>query len=333
MPTMEEILASSNGIDIFGKNEKRAKNMYRSLARMFHPDMYVEASEKAQAEKVFKKLSELWESYLKPTPKHSAKKNTVKTAKREYHLGNKIDGDPFFTRFEGTYDDGHQKVNILITSNPGDTDLAENHISKVRQLQEEVPEEFRGFYPSIVEVFKHNDGSVNRVGAVQTFHEGLAPFSEILTRYPNGISGRDVAWMFRRMLVAVGNAHEIGIVHGAVNLDSLYVHPEKHGVVLSDWQYSVNKGQKLKAVPPKFKSEYPEKFLKGEPVSELLDIIGCAQAASALLADGEPTRMKNFFRACNSLSPRIDASRLLAEFDALLKGVYGTPKFHPFTLK
>ncbi len=340
MTNKEKILAATKGNEIFGNNAKRAKIVYRRLARSVHPDMFSEQSEKEEAEQVFKKLSVLWEAYTRGSTVASpgssparAKKNSVKTSKREYQLGSGIAADPFFKRFEATYDDGHAIANILITSDPGNNDLAENYVENIRTLVKEVPEEYKGFYPEIVETFQHVSDGASRVGIVQTFHEGLVPFSKILERYPDGIGGRDVAWIFRRMLIAVGNAHDAGFIHGGINLDSLFIQPEQHGVVLGDWQYSVAKGEKLVAVPANWKSDYPDNYLAGDPVSESIDIMMCGKVAERLLRN-EPSakRMRNFLKVV-SKENAFTAQRLFGEFDILIRGMYGEPKFHPFTLK
>lgn len=338
MVEMEQILEAANGTELFGKNEKRAKITYRRLARSVHPDMFLDQSDKDKAQKAFQKLSVLWEAYSRGNGNATAhadpgvKTNIVKTSKREYRVDGEIKADPFFTRLEASYDDGHEKATILIVANPKNEDLAENHIRAIRKITADVDERYKGFYPEIIEVFQHVEGGVSRRGLVQTHHDGLVPFTKILERYPDGISGRDVAWIFRRMLVAVGNAHDVGLVNGGVTMDSLFIQPEDHGVVLNDWQYSVATGETLKAVPQAWKADYREKYLKKEPVTHSLDINLCATVADRLLAADQPKRMRNFFKVCMK-ERTLTAQVLLREFDLVLKDIYGAPKFHPFTLK
>lgn len=333
----KQVLEAANATILFGKNEKRAKINYRRLAKSIHPDMFSKQSDKDEANKAFQKLNELWESYNgssngEPnTTTTKTKPNTVKTSKREYALVQEILGDPFFTRFNATYDDGHLNATVLLTANSGDDDLTENHIRAIRKIQQDIPKEFQAFYPDIVELFQHEKDNEKRRGIVQTHHEGLVPFNKIMERYPKGISGRDVAWIFRRMLVAVGNAHDIGLVNSAITMDTLYIQPEQHGVVLSDWQYSVDEGQTLRAVPPKWKIYYPEIYLNKAKVTPSLDINMCAQVANMLLGKDEPKQFRTFFKVC-SKEKTLDASTLLREFDILLERLYGKPKFHPFTL-
>lgn len=344
MGDMETVLEARDAKALFGANEKRAKITYRRLARAVHPDMFPEDDDKAKANKAFHRLTAFWEDWngsasgnstasgKAANGAHKATQDTFSTLKREYLVtARPTTGDPFFKRLEVSYASGDKLAEVLITSAPGNADLADNHVTSLRRLAEEVPEEFRGFYPEIVETFIHADGNVERRGIIQSRFDGFVPFSNILEVYPEGVSGRDVAWMFRRMLVAVGNAHDLGLAHGAVSMESFSIHPEQHGVVLGDWQYSVEIGEKLKAVPQALKPDYPEYALNGETVGSSLDINLCAAIANKLLEVNGPRQMRNFFKVC-AKRRTLSASVLLREFDLLLRNLYGVPKFNPFTL-
>ena len=56
--------------------------------------------------------------------------------------------------------------------------------------------------------------------------------------YPDGLDARDAAWIWRRLLVALGLAHRAGVVHGAVLPRHVLIEPDAHGVVLVDWCFS-----------------------------------------------------------------------------------------------
>ena len=45
----------------------------------------------------------------------------------------------------------------------------------------------------------------------------------------------DAAWMWRRLLVAIGAAHRAGLIHGAVLPEHVMIHAREHGLVLVDW--------------------------------------------------------------------------------------------------
>lgn len=342
MRDMEMVMAATDAKVLFGSNAKRAKITYRRLARAVHPDMFQSEDDKNQASSAFRRLTDLWDEWTARENGSSKTGNgvngarkpdedTITTPTRTYTVDSRPTGDPFFARLDVTYDAGHEAASVLIASSPGNADLADNHVTQLRHLGTEVPEQFRGFYPKVVETFQYADGSTARRGIVQSRVEGFSPFTKILEVYPSGIVGRDMGWIFRRMLTAVGNAHDAGIIHGAVSLDSLLIHPEQHGLMLTDWQYSVPVDGTLRAVPKALRDDYPDTALSGDPVNHSLDINLCAKVALRLLAADQPSAMRTFFKVCSN-PKTLSASVLLREFDILLARLYGPPKFHPFTL-
>lgn len=329
------VLDAKTSHDLFGVQEKRSKIIYRRLARAVHPDLYPEADKKT-AEKAFIRLTELWESHLNktadPLSGGTASSNTIKTKRHNYSIGDKTEANGMYSRYHATYDAGFETCDILVTNNPADADLTSAHISALKKLASDVPEKFRGFYPELVESFRYRTpANTDHAALAVKVPEGFSPFSKILEVYPEGIDGRDVAWIFKRMLTAVGNAHDAGLIHGAPNLDSFLIHPELHGVILSDWQYSVEAGNPLKAVSENFKSDYPAYVFNKVNAGYSLDINLCAKTAKRLLRPDAPRQFNAFFRACE-LNKTLEAKYLLKEFDDLLERLYGKPAFHPFTL-
>lgn len=318
--------SSLEDLDSSGKKPKRVYLMY---AKQIHPDLFLSDEDKFKAKEAFAHLNSLKEKLEGKAP--SSASNKLKTKKHEYTLEERVYTNGISTTFHGTYDAGHQLAYLTFVNNPADSDLVENHISTLKRLKD-VPEDFVKFYPEHVESFRHRDASgKDRIVSVSNRFDGFVPMSKVLEVCPNGIGGRDVAWIFRRMLVALGNAHDIGIVNGAPVLESWLIHPELHGIILADWSYSIASGETLKAVPEKARHLYPEKYLQKQPVSGTLDINLASRVAEQLLASGEPSQLFAFFKGCR-LASTPKASKLLAEFDDLLLRIYGKPRFSPFTL-
>ena len=44
-----------------------------------------------------------------------------------------------------------------------------------------------------------------------------------------------MAWIWRRLLLALGHAHDRDVIHGAVLPTHVLIHPEAHGLLLVDW--------------------------------------------------------------------------------------------------
>ena len=125
--------------------------------------------------------------------------------------------------------------------------------------------------------------------------ETMASLREVREAYPDGLDGRDWAWMLRRILMTLAAA---GRAHGALTVDTVLIEPEQHGVLLTGWTAALGRD--------------------GAALADLTD---------AMLAPGEP-RQSQFMRAAQRLSPE----RQLAEYDLLLRHVYGRRRFRPFTI-
>lgn len=333
----ERIIKTTSPQELFGTNEKRSKIVYRRLARAVHPDLYPD-SEKKIASQAFVKLTEYWELYqngAKTSTDHgkkAPKAGVMATGKHEYTLGDMFSDEGIYARYRASYDAGHQPVELFVTKDPTDNDLTGQYAEFLKLISSEVPEKYHAFYPGFVEKFRYR-GSDNRDHTVlaQTIPSGFSPMTKILEVYPQGINGRDVAWMFKRMLTALGNAHDIGLVHGAATLNSFLIHPELHGLILSEWQYAVREGEVLTAIQAENQNDYPQSVFDKEPATVHLDIAMAAKAARKLLHKDAPRQLHIFFQACMT-TKKFKAAELLREFDILLERLYGPPRFHEFTL-
>lgn len=324
---LDRILTATALSDLDDSREPNA--VFKRFARKCHPDMY-EESVKGLAEKAFKHLSDLKEKASGVGKK--APSSGIRTKKHNYDLGSPVwSKDDVFITYPATYDAGFVNCFFSIVKSPHDSDLADAAVSALRKLND-VPDDYRKFYPELVESFRYRDDKgVDRNIIVTDRIEGFRPLSDVLKVYPKGIGGRDVAWIFRRMLVAIGNAHDIGLIHGAPTMDAFQIHDEMHGIILGNWHYSVEDGNSLTAVPSNWSNLYPQYALKKEAIDYKLDIEIAAKTAAALLNKDEPRQLFAFFKGC-ALTSTPTADKLLAEFDALLLRLYGEPRFNKFSL-
>lgn len=325
---LEHILGANKRSDLFGSDEDANKIEYRRLLRGSHPDMFTEPAHKAKAQKAFVRLTELWNSSVSANPAASPH---LKTRKHEYIIGDKFHEDDVFNAYSATYDAGYEKCELWIAKNPQDSDIARNAGMNIRKLNKEVPERYQAFFPKLVESFKYRQDGMDHGVIAQKMPEGFYSLSQVRQAYPNGISGRDVAWMFKRMLVAVGNTHDAGLVHGGISNDAFIIHPQFHGLMLRNWQYSVETGEALTAIDPSVKDLYPESVYEKKTQDYHLDVRMTALTARNLLEEKAPPQLRIFFSGCLVSSVPHPAS-LLKEFDDLLLRIYGEPKFHEFRM-
>ena len=117
-----------------------------------------------------------------------------------------------------------------------------------------------------------------------------------------------MAWMWRRLLIALGFAHTCGMIHGAVLPSHVLIQPEQHGLVLIDWSYAVSNpatGDYIPAIVTEYQAWYPAEVLAKEPPSPSTDLYMGAMCMIYLLGgdpvtgampESTPKRIQSFFR-------------------------------------
>lgn len=136
-----------------------------------------------------------------------------------------------------TPDDNH--VVIKVSRDKADNDLVWNEAGILGFMYppEQATEKLYQYLPRLIDAFETKDG--HRANVFQRI-DGYHSLEEILRAFPKGINFRDMVWMYKRLLVAIGLAHSKGIIHGAVLPAHVLVHPQEHGAKLLDWSYALN---------------------------------------------------------------------------------------------
>jgi hypothetical protein len=260
---------------------------YRKLAKLIHPDA---AGERRGATEAFAKLSRLY-------------------ARRAALSGDIAD----LTRTGETL----RKV----PREPRDNDLMEAEATALRQLWAKGDPKYRPYAPELIGSFVHEDAQRRRrVVNDLRFLDGFGPLTG------QELDWRDAAWMWRRLLVALGWAHRAGVVHGAVFEEHVLIHPREHGVALVDWCYS--SPRPLAVIDGK---HYPPEVVRDREVTPATDIYLATALMKRLIGAGMPAPLERFADGCMFDAPRMrptDAWRLLQELDEIL----GPRTFRPFTL-
>lgn len=329
-----EIETATTPQELFGPDEKEARKKFLSYSRRTHPDM-VSASQKDQANRAFVKLTLFWEKYTTQNPQSTPQSNRIVSKRREYELDVKLYQTPLKTAYKAFYDDKHKMGELHIANTPQDNDLIANAVSALNKLKK-VPDNYSSFFPKMIDKFKVRQATGEHSVLACEHTEGFVSLEEVRKAYPKGLHGRDLGWLFKRVLVAVGNTRDVGLVHGAFTPDNVFVHPEKHGLVLNNWEYSVEPGQSLVAVPPAYKDYYPGNVLKKEGVSVGLDLTLAVRTMMSLIGEDTgpvQTRFRAFFKGCLGSEKSVPhPSVLLGEFDEFLRTLYGEPRYHTFTM-
>lgn len=356
--------------DLFGEltgsladRETVLKAAYRGLARLAHPDAYVDLEEKAAAQAAFSRLTDLYNTALEiirvglygTNSKPDAWQVVLQTGERGYVLGQILSEGLIATTYGGWYEeDGRRRpVTARITRDPRDNDLAENEARTLRLLQNgHAAKKFAIYLPGLVASFYFNDGGTFHYVNVFERTNGWVSLAEVKRAFPGGLDPQEVSWIWRRVLVVLGFAHLNRQIHGAALPPNIEILPDMHGLRLVEWSYAVTMkdprgspgGETIALLDPNYEGWYPLEIQRGEAPLSGSDI-GMAARCMVDLMGGDaltgelPARvsepLKAFFRGCILPGKRArpqDAWALKAEYEELIGRLWGRLQFKPFVL-
>lgn len=326
-----------------GKSELVLKQEYRRLAGQTHPDHNPGA--KAEAEEAFKLLQGWYSAAQRKLAQGTyGQQVTIKIAS----ANDQYEG--YEQPLEGDLCDlypayaSDQKVLLKISRHPRNNDLLQAEVQTLRRLDRELDgKPLRGHFPTLIERFKIRDEQRSqRQTNVLAFEANYFTLADVIKAHPRGIDPQDMAWMFNRLLAALGESHSFGIIHGAVLPPHIMIRPSDHNGMLIDWCYSVKSGQAIKAISPPYKADYPPEVLTKQAATAATDLYMAARCMVKLLGgDGDytslpasvPKAIRALLRICLISSPHRranDAWELFEEFNQMLRRLYGKRKFRAF---
>ncbi|GAA2908584.1 hypothetical protein GCM10010517_75020 [Streptosporangium fragile] len=326
------VTAARTPEDLFGGDcPQRA---YRRLARLLHPDL----APGAEAAAAFARLATLWAARGR-APENGrdpgngrasgsgrAPETVITTRRGTYRVGG------VFRRGASAvlYESGADTL-LKIPRSHADNDLMRREADALTTIARDGDPLLLPYVPRLVESFRHRSAGVERqANVISRVPDGFLSLAEISRRRPV-LDPRDAAWIWRRLLVAIGVAHRVGVVHGAVFGHHVLVHPIDHGLVLVDWSQSVPAGTPITALVARHRDDYPPEVLARKPATPATDIRLATRCVAALMGERVPGPIRHFVRG-SLLGPPDDAWRLLAELDELLDDLYGPRKYRPLHL-
>jgi serine/threonine protein kinase len=310
--------------DLFPEQDK-AKRRYKQITRFVHPDVN-NGSERAKA--AFQKVTNLWNKFNGVTEPEKA--ITITTKHHEYSLSTLLYKGDIANIYKATSDVGN--VLVKIPRSPKNNDLMQREYDALKKFKEG-DDQWKMFVTQGIESFKHRADGLDRVVNVTQHVQGLRSLQEVGTVYPNGLDPRDMAWMFRRLLIALGFAHDNGVIHGAVNPEHVLILPEAHGLVLVDWCYSSTESKTIPAIVPKWKGFYPTEVTDKEVPTVGTDLYMTAKTMQFIVKDKAPTQIRAFFNSALQPAQKSrpdNAWNWLAAYDELIERLYGPRKFREF---
>lgn len=317
------------------------RSEYRALVKVIHPDVvgpaHPELLDRATAAmaKVVRMFT-AGPTSTAPGPK--------RTSGFEWDLT--LDGSPVMVATEATTVDDITtsytatatklgdafEAHLRVVNQAGDNDLLEREKGSLADIYSSCKDGHRAYFPTLVGEATNDSGCR---ALLLTRPRGTISLREVRDAFPDGIHPKDAAWMFRRLLVGLGAAHEAGNVHGAVSLDSIRIHPAMHGLIITDWTASTPVGKQGVYIPTQAAPFVAPEVAKKAPLSGSADVYAAAKLLEALLGTqaADSPAMKGFIRGCTLTGPSSRPKHGWAaaqEFDDLIERAWGPRKFREF---
>lgn len=339
----QQILAAREPEEVFGDAEtwKDVRRVYRRLARIVHPD--TAGAPSAEAERAFQALERLWDRARELLARDEYGKDRapsvrVTTKRSTFLVGSKLATGDFCDLFEARREGLSTSYVFKVARVPRDNDLVRQEATTLRRLVRDLDERWHPFLPTLVDQVEFRaPGGIRRRANVLDRLDGWYSLEQVRLAYPAGVDPRDMAWMWRRILAILGAVHQSGVVHGAVVPSNVMIHPEKHGLALIDWAYSLEVGGRPRAVSGAYRAMYPPELEDEKRLSPASDLYVAAQTAKSLLPYplvATPGPIRAYFKAL-ALTERLrpdDAWLMLNTFDDVLERCYGRRRFRPFAM-
>lgn len=350
---LKQVETASTAEDLFGpvthqdKALRSAKRLHRAYAIHLHPDRAGERGiDRTRATNAFAKLGLLYERWAKASDASASRamarnikapsRITLTSKSRAYILGDLIAKGTLANVYRA--ESATAPVAVKMPRNASSSKFIEAERTALTALRAMVADGnawLGPYYPRLLDAMTHRAEGAPEQRKVNVLDDlsreaGFFSLAEVKEAIPDGLDGRDWAWIHRRLLTAIAGAHLAGVVHGAILPENVLIHPAGHGVVLAGWSFATRPGGMLEGRVQSRKDFYPPEAVGG-PIFPESDIYMAHALMLSMLAPGE-RRQRAFADGCMQREPRMrpDAASLLQEYDELLEELYGKRTFRVF---
>lgn len=319
------------------------KQQYHQLAVTVHPDRHPSCPDAPEAFRLLQQWYGIAQQQVAQRV-NGAVPLVVTTAKARYvSTDGPLSGD-LCDLYPAAAD--QQAVLLKVVRSPHNNDLLQREAQVLQRLARTLDgQAVRAHFPTLIEPLQLRDvAGVQRHVNVLAYEAAYISLAEIIRLQPAGVDAADAAWMFNRILAALGVIHQLDLVHGAVTPDHVLIRLHDHNGLLLDWCYSVPSGEPLKAMNLAYRTDYPPEVAARQPATAATDLYMAAccmvrllggDPATGVVPKRVPKAIQRLLRGCLLPAPHRranDAWELFAEFHAVLGHLYGPPRFRPFHL-
>lgn len=349
------------------EQRQQLQRRYWQLALLVHPDRHQNA---ALANQAFQALHRLYGSAQRqvrdgqygqlPDPAAAV---VIATTRRTYTVDAPLAMGDLATLYTCTGTDrlaadGDPIGCILkVARDAQDNDLLANEAQVLRHLASTTDgRPVPAYLPRLLDTFLYQDeaGEARQVNVfpLVAVERGPLPagqfytLREIRETYQDGVQPGHMAWIWRRLLLALDHAHGRDVVHGAVLPPHILIHPEAHGLLLVDWIASVLDarltGAPIPGISAEYEGWYPLSVLAKAPPTPTVDLemgLRCmvylvgGDPLTGALPPTIPSPIQTYLQsALWTGAARTDAGQLYRDFAELLSDLWGKRRFLPFAM-
>lgn len=334
---LDFLLKNSTPDEIFATGGEKRLGQLRKVC---HPDRNPGCKIAAA---LYQLLDQVWDKFKNPVPpitSPTAKYRPVRIV---------ATGDVSDLHF--AKDDDDKEYLLKISRIAGGEALLKTEATNLKKIIDKAKGgTYVNYFPQLVESFPAKDKIQKHINVFRN-ESGFFNFEEVHAQHP-ALDGRHLAWIFKRLLTAIGFAHKAGVVHGSILPAHALVYPgiegqkddKAHALLLVGWGHSVETGNPLKTISAKWRDWYAPEVLAKKAAVPQTDIFMAARCM-VYLAGGDPLAktmppevpklMATFFKSLlvDGVTMRpAKAWDLYEDFSDLLKRLYGPPKFHNLAL-
>jgi len=263
--------------------------------------------------------------------------DVVSSGRDSYTIIARIGADDIADRYLAHKASNGAQVLLKISRETANNDIMRAEAAALTALAQRGEAKFAAYAPELIEAFDTAgvDGAGHAVNVI-TDISNFVSLARVREAFPDGLDARDVAWMWRRLLVAIGYANHAGLVHSAIIPENVLIEPGQHGLVLTNWYYAQQ--APYSAASGIFSGRmdiYAPEILDGDELTETADIFMGTRTISTLFDNATSPHLLTFARGCLQESPAArpdDAWELLSELDSLLEQLFGPRRFRPFAM-
>lgn len=347
--------------DVFGPldgslREKTAvlQAEFRRIAALVHPDRYGNSKDQSAAADAFVRLQAVHQNALERIGAGTYRgRNTdpdairIQSPQRTYHLTGAYRLGQAVTIYPAACLIADRVVDVQVEIGPEEP--LRHAVTALNTLKVQVDyDRFSAYFQQPIETFRVQMGTSTFAASVYGDRSGWYTLADVAVKYPAGIDPRDMAWIFRRLLTALGFVHRAGIVHAAIFPENVLIEPGQHGLMLTDFYSASSSAGVINSpviyLPPGRGGWMPANSDPDTLLSPGFDLYLAGQCMRFILGGDPPDRtalhgvppaINSFLRGCCLPDVRAcpqDAWQLLQEFDQLIDKLWGERQFHPFKM-